>query len=483
MAVLQNKSLYFITFVAKSTNMKEYIKPGYAKLIFEMLKADKIIDEQEIMMFNKLCQDRNLSHSDLCSAHKLTLSEACQTIAESNEKTKKMLVADLERMSIIDGSRSREEALLLLAIKMIVIKDNNCSIVSVPSGDIDFTASQVLYLEKGFDRKLDSVINDRNRELSNALRVSGFEFIHIPTIARHYAATSPILLQSMMTYMSPALNKTEINNVITMLQNMTTRYFKSEILESRLNFCFPISKPSLIIKLGNSTVNSTRYSDFLQMRVTQHIIEETNNLIDIFNECECNEPILLKNTRNEKGSFIYDGFYKTVFDMATYRRGSRNSIIIDTSTTKGNRLTIINDRHSHKLDIGPGELALYVFILCESALSADSGIRFNNMGRKSCRQALACYETIYRRFSMRNTLPDITKPSIRNPMLTRIKNAFEQCKLLDEKALFSPQKDENKIMQIAIDISQIKVIENGHTIDFDKSELCKTYESTKHNTN
>ncbi|MBQ1932482.1 MAG: hypothetical protein II360_03165 [Muribaculaceae bacterium] len=458
--------------------MKECIKPSYARFVLEMLKADKVVDEQEIEVLNRLCVKRGLERKHLADAQSLTLSEAYKHIAESCTTDKKNLIYDLERMSIIDNSRSREEALLLLAVKMCLTDEKNFTIVSVPSGAVDFAQSQVVYLENGLDKRLNSVIKERGRELSNALRVAGFEFIHIPAIAQHYASSRSEFLRSMVSYMSPTLGDGEIDRVIEMLQTMTTQYFKTEILESRLGFSFPVSKPSLLIKLGRSAVNGVRHSDFLQMRVTHNIVDEVNALVDAFEECGNHGLVQIKNVKDEKGTFVYDGFYKTIFDMVTYRRGSRSRIVIN-PLAKKNRLIIESGDSKWNLELGLGEAALYVYLICESLLSADGGgARFRNLGKASRTRVMDSYGAIYERFAPRNA-PDITLSSTRNPMISRIKAAVKKCGLSDDKALFDPHVDESRAIQIAVDMAQVKVVEGDEIVQFEDSQLRKVYESTK----
>ncbi|MBR5899229.1 MAG: hypothetical protein IKZ14_07185 [Muribaculaceae bacterium] len=458
--------------------MKEIVKPSYARFVLEMLKADKVVDEQEVEMLNKLCGKRGLERKHLVEAQSLTLSEAHKHIAESCAADKKNLISDIDKMSIIDNNRSREEALLLLAVKMCLADEKKYSIVSVPSGAVDFAQSQVVYLENGLDKRLNAVIKERGRELSNALRVAGFEFIHIPAIAQHYASARSEFLKTMVAYMSPTLGDGEIDRVIEMLRTMTTQYFKTEILESRLGFNFPVSKPSLLIKLGRSAVNGVRHSDFLQMRVTHNIVDEVNALVDAFEECGNHGPVQIKNVKDEKGTFVYDGFYKTIFDMVTYRRGSRSRIVIN-PLARNHRLVIESGEKRYPLELGFGESALYVYLLCESLLSADgSGANFRNLGNQSCKQIKARYGAIYEKFIQRDA-PDITSHKIRNPMISRIKRVVKECGLSDDKALFCPHADENRAFQIAVEMSQVQVVEDGQIVAFENSDLRKVYERAK----
>lgn len=459
--------------------MKDGLKAYYAKFIVEMLKADKVIDGQEIAMLDKMCKLHKIEHIHFVEAQSLTLSEAWQGIAQSGAKVKESLIVDMESMSASDGSRSREESLLLLAMKLTLNDDNGMSrIVSVPSGELDFVDSQVLFLEDGFDAMTHRQVVVHYREIVNALRVVGFDFMHIPSIAEHYKKTDRELLTSVVSYMSPGLVSQEVSDVIDVITTMSTRYFKNEILERRLGIGLNVSKPSLLIKLGNSVVGNCRYSDFMLLGVTAHIVEEVNALVDAYVDCCCGLTMQMLNVRDEKSAFIYDGFYKTIFDMVTYRRGSRSRMIIDVTSMKGSRLKIVDGDRECELELGPGESALYVYLLCES-LYGGCGVKLSNLGLKSRKSLLERYALIYGAFSMRGTLPDIVSPVIRNPMLNRIKKALEKCDLLVEKSLFMPHHDESNMLHVAVDVSQIIVNKEGKELPLVESAIYKRFVCAK----
>ena len=198
----------------------------------------------------------------------------------------------------------------------------------------------------------------------------------------------------------------------------------------------------------------------------------------IFTESEIIVKNKKENVKDEKGTFVYDGFYKTIFDMVTYRRGSRSRIVIN-PLARNHRLVIESGEKKYPLELGFGESALYVYLLCESLLSADgSGANFRNLGNQSCKQIKARYGAIYEKFIQRDA-PDITSHKIRNPMISRIKRVVKECGLSDDKALFYPHADENRAFQIAVEMSQVQVVEDGQIVEFENSDLRKVYERAK----
>ena len=109
---------------------------------------------------------------------------------------------------------------------------------------------------------------------------------------------------------------------------MTTRYFKNQILKEKLGLQLDLRSPSIFIKLGNSFVKGNKYSDFLLIELNNDILTEITEFIELFLEYQRSPLISIRNFADVKGNFVYTGFYKTIFDLITYRKGARSQIII-----------------------------------------------------------------------------------------------------------------------------------------------------------
>ena len=199
-------------------SMKDLSKAAYARLVTELLKADKVIAQQEIETIEELFRQNEILSVDIDVASTLTIGQASKIIAKRKRKAMLML-SDLKSMALADGSCSREEALLLTALDYCVgtcAHPDNC-LVSFRCAELDFADSQVLFLDGTLGNLNESVVEQCRHEIGNELRMGGFEFIFIPDIARHYRNTPAELVKKIVAYMAPMLTPVESQRVIDML--------------------------------------------------------------------------------------------------------------------------------------------------------------------------------------------------------------------------------------------------------------------------
>ena len=428
----------------KLPKMKSLEKQSFIRLLLDLIKADKIIAIEEIQKMKDVCCKYDINKIDIENSMNVSLGDACNVLKESNKRLRSDLLKILKDMTVADGACSREEALLLIAIKYCL--DNNtrerCRIVSHPCQNIDFEDSQVLYLEKRVDDSTNAFIRENYHNIINAMRVGGFDFIYIPKIAEHYGSTDKDLIFNIIAYLSPTLSDKETAKVVKTISNMTTRYFKNQILKEKLGLQLDLRSPSIFIKLGNSFVKGNKYSDFLLIELNNDILTEITEFIELFLEYQRSPLISIRNFADVKGNFVYTGFYKTIFDLITYRKGARSQIII--SPTSRKNLITIDDTISTPLKLGLSETAFYVFIICES-LSSRNGVCFTHIGARTSSAIQHRFESIYYKFSERDTAPDITNSSIRNPLLSRIRSAIRSIEHLAEKNMYLPISQDGNI--------------------------------------
>ena len=80
------------------------------RVVSDMVKADAIIDMQEIEFLNGIRQKYNIRREDEVLADTLTLADAFQTLKETPESLKQDIWGDFRGMAISDNACSREEA-------------------------------------------------------------------------------------------------------------------------------------------------------------------------------------------------------------------------------------------------------------------------------------------------------------------------------------------------------------------------------------
>ncbi|MBQ7851842.1 MAG: hypothetical protein IJ342_03060 [Muribaculaceae bacterium] len=83
--------------------MKDLSKAAYARLVTELLKADKVIAQQEIETIEELFRQNEITPVDIDVASTLTIGQASKIIAKRKRKAMLML-SDLKSMALADGS-------------------------------------------------------------------------------------------------------------------------------------------------------------------------------------------------------------------------------------------------------------------------------------------------------------------------------------------------------------------------------------------
>ena len=191
-------------------------------------------------------------------------------------------------------------------------------------------------------------------------------------------------------------------------------------------------------------------------------------MITTFLEFQRCPTITIKNYTDAGGDFVYTGFYKTIFDLITYRKGSRSTLVINPDKRKG-RLQIMEEVESN-LEMGLGETAFYVFLICES-LSKRKGVCFINQGLSSLKKIQEKYANVYSTFvGARDKAPDITDGNTRNRMLTVIRQAIRDNKVLTEKRLYMPNTNTSKIF-VAIEPQLIYIREGKKNLPLTESSI------------
>ena len=457
----------------KILTMKELVKQAFVRWLTDLMKADKIIATGEIDYLEEMCQEFSISQFDIEKSLSTSLADACSIlVGETKRKERAKIIERLKSLSLSDGACAREEALLILALSYCLEESTreHSTMVSFKSAHIDFVDSQVIFIEPQEDEEINGIIKENLKHLTNEMRIGGFDFIYIPNIAKHYRDTNRELLCKIIKYLAPTLTDNETHNVLAVISNMTTKYFKNEILREKLGINLTIKKPSLLIKIGNSYVNGEMMSDFLLINVEKDIVGQVDRMIERFLDYQRCPTITIKNYTDAGGDFVYTGFYKTIFDLITYRKGARCSLIVNPDKRKG-RLEIFHETYS-SLEMGLAETAFYVFLICES-LSKRRGVSFINQGLKSLKEIQRRFTQTYSMFlGSRETAPDITDGNTRNRMLSIIRNAIRDNEALLEKHIYMPNTETAKIF-IPIEPQLIYIKEGKKNIPLLDSNVWK----------
>ena len=199
-----------------------------------MVKADAIIDMQEIEFLNGVRQKYNIKREDEVMADTLTLADALQTLKDTSDSLKQDLWGDFRGMAVSDNACSREEAMYLFSIVACLsgTLSDNATVYSVELPEnIKLDNSQVLYIEGEYYKETNREINVHYREILNELRLVGFNFVYIPKVGEHYRSLSREDLHMLISFLYPSVSEIQMEHVAKQLTTLSTSDFcKTEIV-------------------------------------------------------------------------------------------------------------------------------------------------------------------------------------------------------------------------------------------------------------
>lgn len=408
--------------------MKQTERASIFRIVSDLIKADAIIDTREIETLDSIRDKYAIKKEDEILGSSYTLSEAAHTLLVSPKCLQNELITIFNEVAISDYYCAREEALLLVALRLYLTHDFNaeCRIISIDTSSVYINPTQILYVESDFDNDINWEINENFREIMAEVRLAGFDLVYLPKIAEHYRTISNIDLLKIASFLYPSTSLERIETVTKQLQRLSTSEFCKDQLAGKLGVKeFSIIAPSLMIKIGNSLVNDKEFSNFLLVELNKEVINTIRNILDLFSGYYHN--FRLNYLKEEKGRFIFTGFYKQIFDIYMLRKGIKSSVVID--VYRGTIRFPEADINLEKLH--RREKALYALFLLESR---SGGINFS---KPTTPRQLAKYEKrmvvvqekyklIYKKFGGEpQNAPNLTISEIRLPMIALIKKQLK----------------------------------------------------------
>lgn len=409
--------------------MKREEKVAIVRILTDLIKADAIIDAGEMNQYAELKNKYNISKEEEIESIKVTLAEALKIISESDLDLKRGLYSDCVEMTVSDGFCARSEALLIIALRAVIVESglNECSqLVSVFKSSFNIASSSVLYIESQYNKKVNESIVNNYRSIYREAQIAGFNFIYIPTIVQHYKDTDIDLIKQIISFLSPALSDEGKANVIEGLRSMNTSSFCKDILCNKLGITvLRETDPSILIKIGHSYVNDEIYANYLRIEIDENILGTIQKLVDEFSSMQSSDCISISTAEEKSHQFMYHGFYKKLLDIFLVRKSIRSNILIHPYKEE-----IYFPDIDRKLDkLHRREKALYVLLLIETK---DGGINFNlpKSGKQlaSYNQKLLViqkkYQMIYGSFGG-DVAPDLSQAEIRRPIVSCLKRSLK----------------------------------------------------------
>lgn len=358
-----------------------------ARLISDLIKADKIIDEKEISLLLKLEEKYSISSQCLVDAQKISFSDALNELADLRQDTKEEIKADLFLMAGVDGNRSPKEALLLLAIDLCLCSDDGrASVFSCPVGKVELDDPYVVYVESVYDDDLNKEIQKNFRHISNSLKLANFEFVYIPNVVRKFNERDNNYTFNVLRYMSPELSEKEIKDVIAGVKQTTTSSFCRDIISKKMGSDqMDGTEPALLVNIGYSYVpycskdaDAKEFIDFLKIDIAidNSVEDEVNQFLDKYSVYTTARESL-HGSRSEDG-LRYFGFYKALLDFLIHTKDrTESSIVLD----HHRRTICFCDYNNLEIKLSPKEFATYYLILKEYKDSINEGLPISASGK------------------------------------------------------------------------------------------------------
>lgn len=392
-----------------------------------MIKADGIIDSREMDSLSSMITKYNVKSDDKIGSESITFSDAVRTLKSKSSSLCHDILGDVTSLAMSDKFCAREEALLLIALTYAFSDDAQADIISINSPEVFLPNGQILYVESYYNEAVNSIITKHYIEISAEARLAGFDFVYIPQIVRHYQQLTDSQLCHMISFLYPQASKERLSVAIQQLKGFTTSLFCQNLLSSKLKIHeIEDTPPALMVKIGSSMSNHKLYSNYLLIELSDNVMDTIQTFITTFNNFY--QTRVLNYLQEQKGRFIFRGFYRQLLELIMLQKGIRSKILIDTN--KGEIVFPEADVKIEKLH--RREKALYALFLIESP---SGGINFakpktaKQLGRYERRMKAiqAKYNLIYEKFGGdKDKAPRLDIAENRLPMISLIKRQISK---------------------------------------------------------
>ncbi len=404
--------------------MKKKEKASIFRIASNIIRADAVINLHELDFLDQLKMKYDITAEDEHKSFSMTLEDAVSCLQQSTSCLQMDFLGDMQQAIMSDKLCSRQENVFLLMLNACFTNKltEQAMIYSVKyPRDIVCDDSQIIYLEGEFYGAHNKDIADHYREIVNELRLIGYNFIYLPKVSEHYSQLQKNEIGSILQFLYPNINDTQMRTISQQITTLTTADFCKEQIAKRLGIPqLAEALPSLMLKIGNSVVNDSIYSDFLVIAMEDDSLPMVQRLCEVF--IDAYQPRIINPDYEGKRRFVYKGFYKQIFDTFRLRKGIRSSVVVD--IYGGN---ILLPEAGVKIEgLHRREKALYALFLLESK---SGGLNFTKPnGTTHLQKYNRRMETIQKKYAIlyenfggdRSKAPQLDIPTNRLPMIALI---------------------------------------------------------------
>lgn len=400
-----------------------------ARILSDLIEADFIVEEKEMDFFEEIISKDgfNISESMLVEAKRMDFAKAMSILKELDGETREELVETLKRLSLSDGTCVPLEAVLIYCVIMALTE--NANVFSVPSEGINMENMTAIYVENTDGTDIDAAIRNHLKQIEEEFANAGFDFIYIPSVVDDFRALGKKYLHKVVKYMIPSASTLRIDEICYSLCNLSTSRFCRDLLYKKIGVNLIDSHPSLLIKINESDIidsfgdddaERTRFSNFLQIELTDDVMNTIHRLVNTYREM-INADIVVKR-RSRSNKFLYFGFHRSLFDLIAYGKEKKECrLVFDFSThTAKVYFESMDCDERFILKLNPQEAALYMMIARKS-LESDGLDWREHIPKTEKKKLLGEYNNIYSYIGKGNVVNEYKDRTQTHHIKTRIK--------------------------------------------------------------
>lgn len=343
-----------------------------ARILSDLIKSDKIIDQSEILLFNELQQQFGITRHDCLEAMYISLTQAMTEVRNLDHEAKLQLQEALLHTANADNQCVAREALILLALKYVLEdSDGKYELLSCDTHGSYIEEKFIVYVESDEHELVNDEIRCDVEAICDKTRLWNFDFIYIPQIAERLQQMDACYIQDIIRYLRPMFDDRVVELIYNRLTHITTEEFTSELLGAQMNMpSLRYAEPSLLINFGSSIASPSVsksetplqhiYTEFLRIRIDGNVIEEVSRFITDYSKFITDREMV--RPQLQENDFKYFGFYKALFDFIAQADGIQlleRKMIIDLPRKS---LWI----GGHELRLSPTHLTTYILLLVQS---------------------------------------------------------------------------------------------------------------------
>lgn len=406
-------------------------KIAIARIFADLIKADRIVDTGEMEYWRKVCEKYGIEREMRVAAREISFAEALGEVRSSGlPGLGEDLLGDCRAMTVSDGFCAHSEALLMIALNILLQPGHRLSgdVISIPRSNFNIDIATALYIENEFDGPTNEAILSRYRSIFKELQLAGFHFIYIPKIIDHYRHTDVGLFKDILSFLAPSVSDVGLETIYQSLMEMTTGRFCKDLLCNKCGITeLRTTMPSLLIKIGNSFVGEAQYANYLKIDVDEEIESIVQIFVDSFRGMLSSDVFIVNTSEESDNQFHFHGFYKQLLDIFLVRKNIRSSVRLNPYKEE----VAFPEIDAKASGLHRRERALYALLLCQGS----EGLKFTPpktaaamekyIGRMKKMQQR--YAAIYELFGgERENAPDLTIPEIRRPIFSCLRSSLKK---------------------------------------------------------